>query len=732
MTESQGDLKTPAPYSDFLKNKIKAHTDSGFIVSDNSLNPMLKDFQRHIVKRALKGGKHALFSDTGTGKTFMQLEWGRLVAEHTQGRILLLAPLAVTGQTIEEAGKWGIGIDAGEIGGGLIDVVNYDQIDNIDCSIYYGVILDESSILKNFEGETKKKIIDLFQNTPYKLACTATPSPNDHMELGNHSEFLNVMSRSQMLSMYFVHDGGETSKWRLKRHAVKDFWAWVNSWATMMIKPSDLGFSDEGYDLPPLYIQEHIITTKIKDNGKLFNDNAVSAITFNTELRETALERITTAAKIANATREQVIVWVKQNAEADLALKLIPGAVDVRGSELPEIKKKKLLGFGKNEYRVMVTKMKIAQFGMNYQNCHKQVVASPDFSFEGLYQAIRRSYRYGQEHPVTIDIISTDTMGNVIKSLNDKEKEFKKMQQEMRTAGAFVSTVNKNDAPIEVIENSDYTVMRGDCIKLIENVPDRSIGFSVFSPPFASLYTYSDHIEDMGNSISFDEFVCHFKFLVKELRRVIIQGRLVAVHCMDLPIQKGKEGYIGLRDFSGMIRQAFEDEGFIYHSRVTIWKNPVTEMQRTKALGLLHKQLKKDSTMSRVGSADYLLVFRDPEEGFNPVHTNIPVDLWQEWASPVWMNINQSDTLQRTSARDEKDEKHICPLQLSVIERAIGLWSNEGDTVFTPFMGIGSEVYQAIKMGRKGIGIELKETYFEQAVKNCEAAVKTKLQIQLW
>lgn len=258
----------------------------------------------------------------------------------------------------------------------------------------------------------------------------------------------------------------------------------------------------------------------------------------------------------------------------------------------------------------------------------------------------------------------------------------------------------------------------GDCVQLIQDVPDESVGFSIFSPPFAELYTYSDKLEDMGNSKDYKEFFFAFKYLVNELYRVMWSGRNVAVHCMDLPIQKSKEGFIGLRDFSGMILQAFEEVGFIYHSRVTIWKNPVTEMQRTKALGLLHKQLGKDSSMSRVGIPDYLMVFRKPGEHEHPVKCTIDVDTWQKWASPVWMDIDYSNTLNGYAARGDNDEKHICPLQLDTIERAVRLWSNEGDTVLTPFLGIGSEVYTAIKCGRNGIGFELKDSYFNVAVSN--------------
>lgn len=263
---------------------------------------------------------------------------------------------------------------------------------------------------------------------------------------------------------------------------------------------------------------------------------------------------------------------------------------------------------------------------------------------------------------------------------------------------------------------------QGDCVQLIQDLPDESIGFSIFSPPFSDLYVYSDAIEDMGNCKDYNEFFIAFDLLVKNLYRVLKQGRLVAVHCMDLPIQKGKEGYIGLRDFSGMILKSFNDAGFIYHSRVTIWKNPVTEMQRTKALGLLHKQLSKDSAMSRVGIPDYLMVFRKEGEHNDPVHCNINVDTWQQWASPVWMDIDYSDTLNKMPARDGRDEKHICPLQLPTIKRAVSLWSNPGDIVLTPFLGIGSEVYQSILLGRKGIGFELKESYFKEAVKNVKQA----------
>lgn len=278
----------------------------------------------------------------------------------------------------------------------------------------------------------------------------------------------------------------------------------------------------------------------------------------------------------------------------------------------------------------------------------------------------------------------------------------------------------------QVTENK-YAVYNGDSCEVVKAIPDNSIHYTIFSPPFASLYTYSNSDRDMGNSKGDDEFYNHFIYLAKELYRVTMPGRLLSFHCMDLPLMKERDGVIGLKDFPSIIRQIFEDCGFIYHSKVTIWKNPVTEMQRTKALGLLHKQIRKDSAMNRQGIPDYIVTMRKP--GDNPerishTHETFPVDVWQNYASPVWMDIRQSDTLQKKSARDDKDERHICPLQLEVIQRCIELWTNTGDIVLDPFAGIGSVPYVALKMGRRGIGVELKESYYKQAKNNLEIVMK--------
>ena len=282
------------------------------------------------------------------------------------------------------------------------------------------------------------------------------------------------------------------------------------------------------------------------------------------------------------------------------------------------------------------------------------------------------------------------------------------------------------------MQTPTFRAIHGDCVEEVAKLPTDSIDFSIFSPPFAELYVYSDDIRDMGNCQDYEEFFVHFQFLVKELARVVKSGRLVAIHCMDLPAMKGKDGYIGLKDFSGMLIQSFQKEGFIYHDRITIWKSPVVEVTRTKSIGLLHKTILKDSSMSRTGIPDYILVFRNAGDNLVPIthqdtdekqENYLPVSLWQKYAEPVWYDINYSDTLQYTSARDEKDEKHICPLQLETIRRCLHLWSNEGETVLSPFGGIGSEGHESLKLKRNFIGIELKPSYYNQMQRNLQRMI---------
>jgi len=718
-------------YQKFLETKRKTFLESGFEINENELNNNLKDFQKYGIKTALFKGKFAFFFDCGLGKTFCQLEWAKQVSIKTNKKVLILAPLAIVEQTKNEAMKFGIDLE-------YFDITNYDQLKNIEnINQYSGVVLDESSILKGKDGKLSNLIIETFKQTPYKLCCTATPSPNDHMELGQHSEFLNGMSYLEMLAMFFVHDGGETSKWRLRKHAKDAFWKYVAQWSMAIDNPSSLGFDSEGYNLPEIEYIEHIIKVEnLSEN--LFGDVAVSATDLHKDLNRSFDARLEKAIELVNSNDNQWIVWGLKNNETDLIAKRLNNAVNVQGSDSPEYKAKNLNGFAKNEFKTLVTKTSIASFGMNYQQCNQMVFMSYDFKFEAFYQAVRRCYRFGQKNKVTIHILIPESQTNVRQTILEKQNQHFERISEMskyssetnyKTLKSKVKIMNKE------IKTNQYHLINGDCVAETKKLSDNCADIIVFSPPFAELYVYSDKEEDMGNVSNYKQFENHFKYLIPELKRTLKSGRMCAIHCMDLPIQKGKEGYIGLRDFSGMLINWFQNEGFIYHSKVTLWKNPVTEMQRTKALGLLHKTIKKDSIMSRVGIPDYVLFFRNEGENETPItHQDkdqsrldyLPVDLWQKYASPVWYDIDYSRTLQYRSGRDGNDEKHICPLQLDTIERILHLYSNEGETVLSPFGGIGSEGCSAIKMNRKSISIELKESYFKINESNHKSFVEEK------
>lgn len=714
-------------YKEFIESKKEKIQSTGFEVSDNELNPQLFDFQKYLVKKALQMGKCAIFADCGLGKTFIQLEWANQIVKHTNKPVLILCPLAVGRQTILEKEKFNIDceIKKYELGDNKpqIYISNYEQIDNIDCSIFEGVVIDESGILKCFQGSTKTKIINNFVKTPYKLACTATPSPNDEIELGNHSEFLNVMSSVDMVAKFFTtnKDRIEGNKYRLKKYAVEDFYRWIKSWAVICSKPSDLGdFDDSHYKLPKLNLIEQKIITPKKDNGLLFNETAVNAMDFNEELRRTKKERLEKAVELVNRKPdEQFIIWIKQNEEGDYLRNLLPEAKEVKGSDTVEYKENNLMDFAQGKFRVLITKTKIAQFGLNFQNCHNQIFASLDFSFESLYQAIRRSYRFGQECEVDIYLITTDTMLNVIEAINTKREKFLNMREGILKVNEKMQEAELDELQAPYIDE-DFQLYNGDCVELIKNIPNESIDYSFFSPPFGALYVFSNNPNDMSNVKDDDEFYEHFKFLIPELKRVLKKGRLVTLHLMQGTTLKGRDGFFSIKDFRGDLIRLFQKEGFYFHAETMIRKDPKTAAIRTKNHQLMWGTTKKDSSIVRSGLADYLITFRKPGENQVPIRNDIPFDLWCKIAEPVWLDINESDTL--PSQKDMKDEKHITATQLTPIEWLYLMYCNKGETVYSPFNGIGSEGYVAVKTGRKYIGHELKPSYFIQSIENLKTA----------
>lgn len=720
-------------YGDFLARKALNDPATG-LAAVPALNPMLFPFQHDIVAWALRRGRAAIWADCGLGKGPMQMEWARCQPHEC----LIAAPLAVAQQFLREAGKFGIELSYAKRHEDIktrITVTNYERLENFQLDRFGAVSLDESSILKAMDGKTRNFLIEAFSQTPFRLCASATPAPNDYMELGNHAEFLGVMTRAEMLAMFFVHDGGDTSQWRLKGHAEADFWKWLCSWAVMIRKPSDLGYSDEGFALPELVFHEHVVKVENPAEGQLFPVDAQTLQERREAKRSTIAERVADCAAIVNETPRPFLVWCNLNDESASLAAAIRGAVEVKGADSVEHKEKSLMGFANGEIQRMVSKPTIAGFGMNFQCCADMAFVGLSDSYEQFYQAVRRCWRFGQTRPVNVHIITAETEGAVVANIKRKEADAMKMAENMAAhmkdlnAEALRGATVRSKATYErdVAKGEGWTAHLGDCVEVLQEIPTDSLHFTVYSPPFASLYTYSNSDRDMGNAKDDAEFMEHYRFMVRELYRATMPGRLVSFHCFTIPSMKERDGVIGLKDFRGDLIRLHQAEGWIFHSEVTIWKDPVTQMQRTKALGLLHKQIKKDSCMSRMGTADYLITMRKPGENPERVsHTaeDFPVDLWQNYASPVWMDINPSDTLQFRSAREHNDERHICPLQLEVIRRAVKLWSNPGDTVFSPFMGIGSEGYVALEMGRKFLGAELKRVYWEQSCRNLEAAMK--------
>jgi DNA modification methylase len=496
----------------------------------------------------------------------------------------------------------------------------------------------------------------------------------------------------------------------------------------MLQMPSDLGYEDNGFKLPPMNIESFIVdhTGYIVKEAQTLQDRR--------RARTDSLNpRVQKVADIVAAHPEDIfLIWCDLNKESEALRRSIPGSVEVRGSDDPDYKTKCANEFSTGNIKTMISKPSIFGMGMNFQVCHNQIFTGLSDSFEQYYQAVRRSWRFGQKEQVNVYVITSEKEGAVVKNIKRKERDFEKMLNGMIsscqeiTKANLKATFRESDEYMEEIkEGNGWKMFLGDNIEGMKQIDSDSIHYVIYSPPFSSLYTYSNSEKDMGNCRTDEEFFEHFSFLAPELFRVLMPGRLMSVHCMNLPTSKERNGVIGIRDFRGDLIRIFQKAGFIYHSEVCIWKDPVTAMQRTKALGLLHKQLKKDSCMSRQGIPDYLVTFRKP--GDNPervTHTNesFPVAIWQQYASPIWTDINPSDTLQKESAREDKDERHIAPLQLDVIRRGLELWSNDGDIILSPFAGIGSEGFVAVGMGRKFIGMELKQSYYDQACKNLKRA----------
>jgi DNA modification methylase len=724
-----------ARYQDFLDARSLYAPSCGRTVERGTLHSSLFDFQRDIVWWALQKGRCAIFADTGLGKTFMQLEWAR----HAGDRVLILAPLSVAHQTVREAARWGIDASyckAMTAQPGII-ITNYERLDAFDAGAFDAVVLDESSILKNYEGKTRTAIIQAFAQTPMRLACTATPAPNDIAEIANHAEFLGLMTRAGMLATFFVHD---QDGWRLKRPATDKFYHWLASWGVHLKGPADLGYDGSAYKLPPLDIVMHSIPTDYVPDGQLFA-TTLSGVGHRAKVRKnTASARVAAAAGlVSNEPTEQWIAWCGLNDESSALAAAIPGAVEVHGSLDPDEKARRIDAFLDGTARVLVTKPTIAGFGMNFQHCARQVFVGLGDSYEQYYHSIRRCWRFGQSRPVKCWIVLSDLESAIYANVMRKQVSADELSRNLVANLAdfeksqLHGTETREDAYMTDDAAGDrWRLMLGDSAERLKEIPDASVGVSVFSPPFLSLFQYSNSPRDLGNCNSPEDFWNHFGFIFDDLKRVMMPGRNLCVHVANVSTTMVMHGAIGLYDFRGDTIRQFVKHGFIYHGEVCIDKDPQAQAIRTHSKGLLFVQKNKDSAWSRPALADYIIIFRSPGENAVPIVPDVSNNEWIEWARPIWYGIKESDTLNRAEGREQQDERHICPLQLGTIERCLRLWSNPGEMVLSPFAGIGSEGYEAVRLGRRFVGVELKESYYRAAIRNLKRAEESTVGMNLF
>jgi DNA modification methylase len=698
-------------YDDFLRSKRREWAGHG--IDPGTLPDGLAPFQAALTRWALRKGRGAIFADTGLGKTRMQLAWSAQVP----GRVLILAPLCVGPQTIAEGERIGVEV------GGRIAITNYERLHHVNPADYAGVVLDESSILKAYDGKTRTRLIRAFADTPYRLCCTATPAPNDIAELANHCEFLGVMTRAEMLATFFVHD---EDGWRLKGHAHEAFYRWLVSWGIFCRTPSDLGFQDEGYVLPGLEIHEHVVPAEAFGEY-LFPSLNLGGIGQRTAIRQqTRKARVDAAVTLVERAPGPWIVWCGLNEEQDAVTEALDGeCVSIQGHDAEDDKRERLEAFLGGRARVLVTKPRIAGFGLNLQHCAQMVFVGLGDSYEAYYQAIRRCYRFGQTRAVSVHIVVSEAETGIVQNVQRKEREAQAMAKGLLTAvrqmereeiGVTERQTERQTA--SVMRGEAWTLHQGDAVEAVRAVPDAAVDFSVYSPPFIALYTYTNSERDIGNSATREEFLAHYAYVVREVLRVTKPGRLSAVHVSQTTTQKARDGVIGLSDLRGAVIDLHAREGWIYHGEVCIDKDPQAQAIRTKSKALLFVQLRKDASWLRPALADYILLFRKPGENAVPIRPDITNEEWIEWARPIWYGIRESDTLNVREARADDDDRHICPLQLGVIERCVRLWTNPGDLVLSPFAGIGSEGYEAVRLGRRFLGVELKREYAEAAVKN--------------
>lgn len=810
-------------YQEFLEQKIDIAPLSGLEVSEQELNPALKPHQRDSVLWALRGGRRALFAAFGLGKTVMQLEWARIVAERTGGQVLIVAPLNVRREFYDDATHIlhqqlpvyvRTQAEAESLGARVpVVITNYERVrdGDIDPRRFTGVTLDEAATLRSFGSKTYQVFLDKFKGVRYKLVNTATPSPNRYKELIHYAGFLEIMDTGQALTRWFKRDSTKANNLTLYPGREREFWIWCASWGLFLQKPSDLGYSDEGYSLPPLEVRYHRLQTDLADAGsepngqmKLMRDAAFGLRDAAREKRESIDARVAEAKRIiAEAPAdEHFVIWHDLEAERHALTAALPECVDIHGTMDLEERERRVEAFAYGETRLFATKKSLSGSGCNFQRyCHRAIFLGIDYEFNDFIQAIHRIYRFLQTKPVIIDIIYMDSEEEIFRVLKQKWKQYEELTETMagiiREYGLGTAAMEslKRTIGVERVEvtGEHYRAINNDCVEELKSWPDNSVDMILTSIPFGNHYEYSPSYNDFGHNPDDDAFFQQMEYLTPNLLRVLRPGRVAAIHVKDR-ILFGNATGLGMpsvEPFHADTIAHFRKHGFVFFGMVTIVTDVVRENNQTYRLGWTEQC--KDGSKMGVGCEEYLLLFRKLPTDTSKAYADVPVkksketytraqwqidahgfwrssgdrlvtkaelqaapvsklqDLYRRysrqnvysyaehvalakqldtdgrlpatfmvcapgsWTDRVWDDINRMRTL-NTDQRLKKRELHICPLQLDVVERTINRWSNPGDLILDPFGGLMTVPYMAVKMDRRGVGIELNSDYFRDGL----------------